>query len=224
MIWFYQLYLKDARKVKINRSTLRYVLKKLGYRWGRSYSGKISNAALTEKRKARQRRFFVEISQALQLVMRGTHELVCMDESYAVSKIVLEISRVHRQFPIYQNTNHFSNYIWFDPDDPNKNLVGAKAGKGERVVIFHAISLTKGLLTDMKRDDSGEIQKPFSYIEAPPTLSKKDRKSIPEARTCEWIWKANKATGDYHKNTDGQKFVFLICFDIMFKYCFCRIL
>lgn len=39
----------------------------------------------------------------------------------------------------YANTNIHSNFGWFDPNTPEKNRLGAKAGKGHRLIMMHTL-------------------------------------------------------------------------------------
>ena len=91
-------------------------------------------------KKLRTRQFLIEYSAALkQQDQDGTHILVYMDESY-----------VHQR--------HSANYTWASPSDP---VVHSGSGKGNRLIIVHAISRDGLLFCDGHNRQKGE---PFNFI------------------------------------------------------------
>ena len=117
-------------------------------------------------------------------------------------------------FHLFKTDN--GNNLWFDPEDPIKNLVGARVGKGEWTVIFHAISLLKGLLTDLKRDKSLGYSKAV-FVHRSPTHTL-DRKSILRQEHTNGSGKLKEQLETIIK----IPMVRYLCF-YMLKYCVCPI-
>ena len=102
--------------VRYKRQAIYYALRvRLGY----VYSKPTSRCVIvTEKRKQRLRKHFLQRDLALKMQSRGEAVIVYMDESY-----------VHQ--------NHFPKECWYHPDRPT---VTRPAGKGQRCIIVHAIT------------------------------------------------------------------------------------
>ena len=107
--------------IRYNRSAIYYALRvRLGYRYAKPKSRCI---IITEKRRQRLRKHWLQRDFALKMQARGEVIIVYMDESY-----------VHQ--------NHFPSKCWFHPDRPR---VTRPAGKGQRLIIVYAITID-GLL------------------------------------------------------------------------------
>ena len=107
--------------VRYNRNALYYCLSvRLGYKYAKPKSKCV---LMTDKRKRRLRRHWLQRDLALKAQARGEAILVYMDESY-----------IHQ--------NHFPAKCWLHPDRPH---VTRPAGKGQRCIIVNAITLD-GLL------------------------------------------------------------------------------
>ena len=107
--------------VRYKRSAIYYALRaRLGYRYAKPTSRCV---VITEKRRRRLRKHYLQRDLALKLQARGEAIIVYMDESY-----------VHQ--------NHFPKNCWFHPDRPK---VTRPAGKGKRLIIIYAITVD-GLL------------------------------------------------------------------------------
>ena len=123
------------------------------------------------------KRFLLEIDEALALEDAGEAIIVYMDESY-----------IHE--------NHASEWGWFksetDKDGKETGHYTAMNAKGRRLIIVHAITKDGAVVT---RDSNGYPIEENSMKEL--------TESLP---TAEMIFKAGKATGDYHKNMDGHVF------------------
>jgi len=84
--------------------------------------------------------------------------------------------------------NHFPRDCWFHPDRPH---VVRPAGKGQRLIIVHAIS-KDGLIYSCLAD--GERPKPAEF----------DSGIYP---TAEMVFRAKSSRGDYHDNMDTDVFM-----------------
>ena len=102
--------------VRYKRSAIYYALRvRLGYKYA---VPKTRSVIMTEARRKRLRKHWLQRDLALKAQSRGECILVYMDESY-----------VHQ--------NHFPKHCWFHPDRPK---VTRPAGKGKRLIIVHAIT------------------------------------------------------------------------------------
>ena len=158
-------FLHEDRKITIAPRTMNFVLKNMGYVWGRMKKGKLLQNE--DKKFKRIRPFLVLFSQAQTLEREGDFVILWLDESYV-------------------NTNHASSYSWFNPKSKHSNLIGRKSGAGRRIIIVHAIT-QHGLLSACRPLTSKPITEPHA--------------------TAEWLWEAQKRTGDYHKNMNAESFM-----------------
>ena len=149
------------------RPALYYALKvRLGYVYKKP---KDLRVAMSPKRKAQLRKHWLQRDLALKLQKAGEAILYYVDESY-----------IHQ--------NHFPEDCWFHPDRPD---VVRPAGKGQRLVIVHAISL-EGLA--FQPDADGNPPRPDEF----------------DSSVCdnaEMIFRAKSARGDYHDNYDTDTFI-----------------
>ena len=90
----------------------------------------------------------------------------------------------------YLHQKHSSNYTYFHPDSADGNKVFCGSGKGQRLIILHAIT-KDGLLSvdghERQIDDTWELQK--------------------AASTSEWVFVGKIKKMDYHKNMNGDNFM-----------------
>ena len=126
---------------------------------------------LSDRRQAQLRKHWLQRDLALKLQAEGKAILVYVDESY-----------VHQ--------NHFPKDCWFHPDRPH---VVRPAGKGQRLIIVHAIS--KDGLVYAHVD--GERPQPAEF----------DSGRYP---TAEMVFRAKSSRGDYHDNMDTDVFMMWI--------------
>ena len=166
-----------------NRSVGR-LLQRLGYV---RRCGRIKIPPLTEPRKARIRRFLIEMNDALAQENEVRAIIVYMDENF-----------VHQL--------HASAYSYFERD--NKGVVhggfGRTSGKGQRMIMVHAITKHGPLVT---RDGDG-----FPIPEGPfkPKADGRGREgpgNLCEVPTAEFLWQAKHAKGDYHAAMTDKMFM-----------------
>ena len=129
--------------------------KHLGYEFGYVNNNKTTNVMNTQKHHSRIRKFAIEIARALKLQEAGEFVIVFSDESYV-------------------NTNHIPGTSWMH----EKKKVSRPSGKGERLVILHAISTTDFVC---EYTDSGMGIEEGRYGG--------DGGSLVKRNTAEWIWR-----------------------------------
>ena len=154
--------------VRYNRSAIYYALRvRLGYVYARPTSRCV---IMTDTRRRRLQKHWLQRDLAIKAERRGDAIMVFMDESY-----------VHQ--------NHFPKDCWFHPDRPT---VTRPRGKGQRLIIVHAIS-KDGLVRYCARGDDN-----------PPAPGEFDSSIHP---TSEMIFRAKSARGDYHDQMDCDTFM-----------------
>ena len=126
-------------KLSISKPTLREVLHKLGYKYGR---GKVIGKMNDEWRRQRIRYFLLEYSKALKEQSNGTAIIVYTDETYV-------------------NANHARDETWTCADDPLSNFLVRPSSKGKRLVILHA--LTRDGLIFRDSDVSNDVASQESF-------------------------------------------------------------
>ena len=150
-----------------SRHALYYALKvRLGYVYKKP---KDLRVAMSPKRKAQLRKHWLQRDLALKLQKADKAVVYYVDESY-----------VHQ--------NHFPEDCWYHPERPD---VVRPAGKGQRLVIVHAIALT-GLA--FKPDADGNPPRPDEFDSS-------------VCENAEMIFRAKSARGDYHDNYDTDTFI-----------------
>ena len=154
--------------VRYKRSCIYYALRvRLGYVYAKP---KVRSVIMTDKRKNRLRKHWLQRDLALKMQARGDAVLVYMDESY-----------VHQ--------NHFPKECWYHPGRPK---VVRPAGKGQRLIIVHAIT-KHGLLRYCARGPDN-----------PPAPAEFDSSIQP---TAEMVFREKSARGDYHDQMDCDTFM-----------------
>ena len=83
----------------------------------------------------------------------------------------------------YVNVNHARQFTWYNPGAPERNDVVRPSGRGKRLVLLHAFTEHGWLALDPTVHNDRVDQKVLS---------------------CEVIYEAEKADGDYHKNMNGD--------------------
>ena len=158
-------YLQRRFGVTYKRPAIYYALRvRLDYTYAKPTSRSV---IMTDKRKQRLRKHWLQRDLALKMQARGEAVIVYMDESY-----------VHQ--------NHFPKECWFHPDRPK---VTRPAGKGQRLIIVHAIT-KDGLLRYCARGD-----------ERPPAPSEFDSDIHP---TSDMMFRAKN---DFHDQMDCDTFM-----------------
>ena len=155
--------------INASKAVIRKVLKRLGYQWGpiQKVGVRRKRPDLTET----LREYLKKYAAALQKQNTGKYVIVYMDESY-----------VHDR--------HNKNYTWFHPDSDDKNKVFCGTGKGNRLIIVHAIT-KDGLL----------------YVDGQQRQHDKETLDENYAETAEWVFIGPVKKADYHKNMNGEKFM-----------------
>lgn len=158
------------------------LLYRLRYRRRR---GRIKIPPLNEERKARIRRFLVEMNGALTEEEAETAVIVYMDESF-----------------VHQLHGSAYSYFFTDEDGVVQDGMGRTSGKGLRMIMVHAIT-KHGPLAEC--DDKG-----FPIEEGwfkPKEKGKQSRGSMGAEKTAEMLWQAKIATGDYHAAMTDKMFM-----------------
>ena len=154
-------YIRETFNLDINHGTMLHIIHRIGYMFG---SADIVSSIKNNKQD-RIREYILEYSLALKEEKNGECLIVYMDESYV-------------------NTRHALNSTWYHPDHPMGNKVIRGSGKGNRLIIIHAIS-KEGLLHYNPTSES----------------------AIGTQLTAEMIWEPTISSGDYHKNINGSIFI-----------------
>jgi hypothetical protein len=121
--------LNRAHGLSIGDRTLRRILNRIGYCYGRSKN--IGNMNREDRRK-RTIVFMKQYAKAIAEETAGSAIIVYQDESYV-------------------NQFHSTNYTWYAPASPSSNEVARSPSKGKRLIIVHAITRW-GLLTAWEGD------------------------------------------------------------------------
>lgn len=162
--------LREECNVDVPAHVIRTVLGRLGYIWGKAKKVGMSTRKSPDAEKLLHD-YLVKYADALKKQATGEYVIVYMDESFLHQK-------------------HSANYTFFHPDSDSKNKVFCGTGKGQRLIIVHAIS-EDGLLSvpDEGRleDDTWELKE--------------------EALTAEWVFVGKIRKADYHKNMNGDNFM-----------------
>lgn len=160
------------------------LLYRLGYRRRR---GRIKIPPMNEARRARVRRFLVEMADAIAQEEDGRAILVYMDESF-----------VHQL--------HGSAYSYFFTDEEGvvQDGMGRTSGKGQRMIMVHAIT-KHGPLVSRGNDDFPIPEGPFA-----PKAKGRGRAGAGEMGslpTAECLWQAKHDKGDYHDAMTDKMFM-----------------
>lgn len=156
-------HVKDNFMINIPIRTMQSLLNRLGFQYGRTKNiGPMND----EGRKKRIRSFLYRYNIALN---DKDTVLVYTDESYV-------------------NTNHSSNYTWFDPTSSQSNHVKKPSGRGKRLIILHAVTALGPLVTRTRK------KQPIA------SSDNVDEKCL----TAELIFEAVEEDGDYHKCMNGD--------------------
>jgi transposase len=110
--------LKEEHGISLIPRSLRSVLHKLGYEYGKA---KFIGCVNKEERKKRMIVFVKQYAQSLSKQDTGTHVVAYQDESYI-------------------NQFHSDDRTWFAPSSPSKNEVSRAPSKGKRMIIVHSIT------------------------------------------------------------------------------------
>jgi transposase len=167
--------LVDQFGINLAAHRVRYVLvHKLGFRFGR---GKlVARHRDPHEDRANKRLYVLKHQEARILEKRGEAVLVYTDESYV-------------------NTTHARKQTWFDPKAPTKNEIVGQPGKGERLIILHAITKDGFLVT---KDADG---KPIEVSEDDAGLC--DRIVL----STELVFQAKVQYSDYHQSMNADAFM-----------------
>ena len=92
----------------------------------------------------------------------------------------------------YVNRNHCLGNTWYHPDDKYGSAANIPSGKGERLVFLTAIT-----------EDYGMISKLISAMNEDGEYFVKSTDHLASLM----LFQARKASGDYHKNMDGDMFI-----------------
>ena len=90
----------------------------------------------------------------------------------------------------FLHQKHSANYTFFHPDSEDTNKIFCGTGKGQRLIIVHAIS------------DDGLLSVPGEGRVENDTWELKE-----EALTAEWVFVGKIRKEDYHKNMNGDNFM-----------------
>ena len=154
------------------------LLYRMGYRRRR---GRIKKPPLDEKRLTRIRMFLAEMDRAKRAEDAGEAVVVYMDESF-----------VHQA--------HASVYSYFlaDKNGEVDSAFGRTTGKGQRMIIVHAITKWGPLVTRVPVSDF-PIEEGW-FKAKPKSKGKQGGKdfALQDEKTAEFLWQAKLAKGDYH--------------------------
>lgn len=171
----------------VPESVIRRVLLRLGYQWGASK--KIGQLKKSKDRKLRIRQFLRELAEARRLESQGTHIIVYTDETYC-------------------HQRHSPNYTWFHPNHDEKNTVFTGSGKGQRLIILHAISKDGLLYSPGHERVKGKWVRVVQHRNLK-LVFHADRtwQLTEEAKSAEWVFVGKVKKEDYHKNMNGDNFM-----------------
>ena len=91
----------------------------------------------------------------------------------------------------FLHQKHSKEWTWFHPDHVDKNKVYCGKGKGQRLIIVHALTKDGLLYVDghqRRLDDTWDLGEE-------------------EALTAEWVFVGKVKKEDYHKNMNGNNFM-----------------
>lgn len=161
-----QAKLKVLFQVELSPKQICRGLKRAGYVCGRlQTAGKWKPPA---DRSERVRKFALELDAAI----KAKHKIVFLDESFC-------------------HTRHHANFGWHKKLASGSSKVHTGSGKGQRLIILHAIT-EDGLVTTL-----GNAAKPIPVAEF----------QSGKILSAMMVYKAGKAKGDYHKSMDGDMFL-----------------
>ncbi|CAN0312171.1 unnamed protein product [Ectocarpus sp. 4 AP-2014] len=177
-------WIKETCNKDLSNRAVGGLLYRIGYRRRR---GRIKIPPLNDDRKARIRRFLVEMSAALTQEEKKEAVIVYMDESFC-------------------HQLHGSAYSYFLTDDDGvvQDGMGRTSGKGLRMIMVHAI--TKG--GALAAVDENNFPIPEGWFK--PKDKGKGRQgagSMGTEETAEMLWQAKRATGDYHDAMTDKMFM-----------------
>lgn len=162
--------LLEECNVKVPLHVIRTVLGRLGYVWGKAKKVGMSTRKSPEKEEILHE-YLLKYADALKKQATGEYVIVYMDESFLHQK-------------------HSANYTFFHPDSEDTNKIFCGTGKGQRLIIVHAIS------------DDGLLSVPGEGRVENDTWELKE-----EALTAEWVFVGKIRKEDYHKNMNGDNFM-----------------
>lgn len=164
-----QHHLAESKCTSLSSNLLRTRLQALGYCWGPAKVVARANMELPEWG-VRRGLYALSYARVLALQREGTAKLVYMDESFV-------------------NVRHKRPCTLYHPDTTQSNRVNAGVGKGELLIMVHAIT-DDGLLA--VRDEKGEYLRP-------------DYSKSGAQDSCEMIYRSKAVpTVDYHNHMDGE--------------------
>ena len=160
------------------------LLYRLGYRCRR---GRMKIPPLNEERKNRIRRFLIEMAHAVKQEDAKEAVIVYMDESF-----------------VHQLHGSAYSYFFTDKDGVVQDGMGRKSGKGQRMIMVHAIT-KEGPLVTRGEGDFPIPEGPF----APKANGRGKQRSgdMGSVSTAECLWQAKHGKGDYHDAMTDKMFM-----------------
>lgn len=160
-------------------------LARLGYKRCR---GRMKIPPMDEQRKARIRRFLVEMDAAQTLEREGKAVVVYMDESF-----------------VHQAHNAAYSYFCMDENGKLQDGFGRTSAKGSRMIMVHAITKDGPLVA---HDDSGfPIKEGWFGAKKGNRRPGVDGLKLSDEPTAELLWQAKSSRGDYHDAMNDGMFM-----------------